>query len=157
MQHKSLQDLIDSVGDPVRMLRNSQIGAYVYPVVPTEFSNWRSEQQAWRESAVLFDQSHHMAEITLSGPDALALCSRATVNSFAGFVPGKAKQMIPVSHDGYVIGDGILFHLDKDELLFVGRAPTVNWLQFHAETSGLNVRALRDDRSPSQPMDRCCR
>jgi vanillate/3-O-methylgallate O-demethylase len=154
MTHRSLQDLLDSVDNPVSMLRNSQIGAYVYPVVPTEFSNWRSEQQAWREAAVLFDQSHHMAEITLSGPDALALCSRATVNGFAGFVPGKAKQMIPVSHEGYVIGDGILFHLDKDELLFVGRAPTVNWLQFHAETGGFDVRVIRDDRSPSQPNGR---
>ena len=71
MEHRSLNDLLQSVENPVQMLRNSQIGAYVYPVVPTEFSNWRAEQQAWRESAVLFDQSHHMAEITLTGPDAL--------------------------------------------------------------------------------------
>jgi vanillate/3-O-methylgallate O-demethylase len=154
MQLTSLENLLRAEGDPVRMLRNSRIGAYVYPVVPTEFSNWRAEQQAWRESAVLFDQSHHMAEITVSGRDALALCSRATVNSFAGFAPGKAKQMIPVSHDGFVIGDGILFYLDPEELLFVGRAPTVNWLQFHAETGGLDVRVLRDDRSPSQPNGR---
>lgn len=154
MKPKSLEDLLKTERDPVRMLRNSPIGAYVYPVVPTEFSNWRTEQQAWRETAVLFDQSHHMAEITLSGPDAFALCSRATVNSFAGFVPGKAKQMIPVSHDGFVIGDGILFYLEKDELLFVGRAPTVNWLQFHAETGGFDVRVIRDDRSPSQPNGR---
>jgi len=138
----------------VRMLRNSQIGAYVYPVVPTEFSNWRAEQQAWRESAVLFDQSHHMAEITLTGPDALKLCSHATINSFTNFVPGKAKQMIPVSHDGFVIGDGILFYLAENELLFVGRAPTVNWLQFHAETGGYDVSVFRDDRSPSQPNGR---
>ena len=55
MEHRSLNDLLQSVENPVRMLRNSQIGAYVYPVVPTEFSNWRAEQQAWRESAVLFD------------------------------------------------------------------------------------------------------
>ena len=151
MKKQSLEELLNSAGNPVQMLRNSQIGAYVYPVVPTEFSNWRTEQQAWRESAVLFDQSHHMAEITLTGPDALALCSRCTINSFAGFVPGKAKQMITISHDGFVIGDGILFHLEKDQLLFVGRAPTVNWLQFHAETAGLDVRFIRDDRSPSQP------
>ena len=151
---QNLEQLINTVGDPVTMLRNSQIGAYVYPVVPTEFSNWRTEQQAWRESAVLFDQSHHMAEITLSGPGALALCSNATINSFAGFVPGKAKQMIPVSHEGFVIGDGILFHLDTDELLFVGRAPTVNWLQFHAQTGGFDVKVIRDDRSPSQPNGR---
>jgi vanillate/3-O-methylgallate O-demethylase len=151
MKKSSLQTLLDSVTNPVDMLRNSQIGAYVYPVVPTEFSNWRSEQRAWRETAVLFDQSHHMAEITIKGPDALKLCSYTTINSFNNFAPGKAKQMVPTSHDGYVIGDGILFYLDKDELLFVGRAPTVNWLQFHAETGGFNVDYIRDDRSPSHP------
>ena len=151
MKPQSLESLLQSAGDPVAMLRNSQIGAYVYPVVPTEFSNWRSEQRAWRETAVLFDQCHHMAEITLRGPDALKLCSYTTINSFNNFTPGKAKQMVPTSHDGYVIGDGILFYLDRDELLFVGRAPTVNWLQFHAETGGFRVDVIRDDRSPSHP------
>jgi vanillate/3-O-methylgallate O-demethylase len=154
MKQPSLETLLRSAGDTVRMLRNSPIGAYVYPVVPTEFSNWRDEQLAWRERAVLFDQSHHMAEITIQGPDALRLCSHTTINSFANFAPGKAKQMIPVNHDGFVIGDGILFYLEKDELLFVGRAPTVNWLQFHAETGGFDVRVIRDDRSPSQPNGR---
>lgn len=151
MTRQSLEDLLKSVRNPVAMLRNSQIGAYVYPVVPTEFSNWRAEQRAWRESAVLFDQCHHMAEITIKGPDALKLCSFTTINSFNKFAPGKAKQMVPTSYDGYVIGDGILFYLDKDELLFVGRAPTVNWLQYHAESGAFKVDILRDDRSPSHP------
>ncbi len=151
MTKQSLESLLQGTGNPVTMLRNSPIGAYVYPVVPTEFSNWRTEQIAWRESAVLFDQSHHMAEITIKGPDALKLCSYTTINSFNNFTPGKAKQMVPTSYDGYVIGDGILFYLDKDELLFVGRAPTVNWLQYHAETGGFNVEIIRDDRSTSQP------
>ena len=34
---QSLEDLIQKAGNPVQMLRNSQDGAYVYPVVPTEF------------------------------------------------------------------------------------------------------------------------
>lgn len=151
MTHQNLESLLRASGNTVELLRNSQIGAYVYPVVPTEFSNWRTEQQAWRQSAVLFDQCHHMAEITIKGPDALALCSYCTINSFKGFVPGKAKQMVPTSHAGYVIGDGILFYIDKDELLFVGRAPTVNWLQFHAQTGRFKVDVIRDDRSPSHP------
>jgi vanillate/3-O-methylgallate O-demethylase len=151
MSTQSLEALLRSARDPVALLRNSQVGAYVYPVVPSEFSNWRSEQRGWRETAVLYDQSHHMAEITVTGPDALKLLSSLTINSFAGFTPNKAKQMVPCSYDGYVIGDGILFHLDKDELLFVGRTPTVNWIQFHAETGGYNVQVVRDDRSPSNP------
>jgi vanillate/3-O-methylgallate O-demethylase len=151
MKPNNLQAALDQSGSPVRMLRNSRIGAYVYPVVPTEFTNWRDEQRGWRETAVLFDQSHHMAELTVRGPDALKLCSHLTVNSFAKFEPNRAKQMVPCSYDGFVIGDGILFYLDRDELLFVGRAPTVNWMQFHAETGGYKVDIIRDDRSPSHP------
>jgi vanillate/3-O-methylgallate O-demethylase len=151
VSRQSLESLLQSGGNTVALLRNSQVGAYVYPVVPNEFSNWRSEQRGWRETAVLFDQSHHMAEITVTGPDAVKLLSSLTINSFAGFTPNKAKQMVPCSYDGYVIGDGILFHLEQDELLFVGRTPTVNWIQFHAETGGYKVELVRDDRSPSHP------
>ncbi|HTW38978.1 MAG TPA: aminomethyltransferase family protein [Steroidobacteraceae bacterium] len=151
MSQQNLESLLKSVGNPVKMLRNSQLGAYVYPVVPSEFSNWRDEQRAWRDSAVLFDQSHHMAEITVKGPDALKMLNYLTINSFANFTPNKAKQMVPCSHDGYVIGDGILFYLEKDELLFVGRAPTVNWIEFQGQTAGFKVDLVRDDRSPSHP------
>jgi vanillate/3-O-methylgallate O-demethylase len=151
MTHGNLESVLKAHANPVTLLRNSRLGAYVYPVVPSEFSNWRDEQRAWRTSAVLFDQSHHMAELTVRGPDAAKLMSYCTINSFKGFVPGKAKQMVPCSYDGYVIGDGILFFTAPEELLFVGRAPTVNWIQFQAETGGFNVDVIRDDRSPSHP------
>ena len=151
MSQQSLENLLQSAGNPVKLLRNSQIGAYVYPVVPSEFTNWRDEQRAWRETAVLFDQSHHMAEMLVKGPDAAKLLSQLAINSFASFAPNKAKQFVPCSHDGYVIGDGILFHLGDNEFNFVGRAPTVNWIQFHGETGGYKVDLQRDDRSPSHP------
>eukprot|EP01035_Chromulina_nebulosa_P032335 gene32335-43192_t len=53
----NLESVLNAAGNPVEMLRNSQLGAYVYPVVAPEFSNWRDEQGAWRNSCVLFDQS----------------------------------------------------------------------------------------------------
>src|SRR5437016_929893 len=124
MPEKSLEDLLQAVGNPVSLLRHSQIGAYVYPVVPSEYSNWRDEQRAWRETCVLFDQSHHMVEQYVGGPDALKLLSHLAINSFAKFPIDKAKQFVPCSYDGYVIGDGILFHLAENELVFVGRAPS---------------------------------
>ena len=151
MTQRSLEDVLTSAGNAVHMLRQSQIGAYVYPVVPSEFANWRDEQCAWQKTAVLFDQSHHIAEITVTGPDALKLMSTLTINSFNGFTVNKAKQMVPISHDGYVIGDGILFYLAENELVFVGRAPTVNWIEFNCKTAGFNVQYIRDDRSPSAP------
>lgn len=151
MAQSNLEQLLRTAGNPVKLLRNSQIGSYIYPVVPSEFSNWRDEQRAWRETAVLFDQSHHMAEMTVKGPDAAKLMSHLAINSFASFTPNKAKQFVPCSYDGYVIGDGILFYLDADEFLFVGRAPTVNWIEFHGQTGGYKVDLIRDDRSPSHP------
>ena len=151
MSQKSLEDLLQSVGSPVEMLRNSRIGAYVYPVVPSEFSNWRDEQRGWRNSCVLFDQSHHMVDLYIEGPDAVKLCSKLAINSFSNFPVNRAKQFIPCSYDGYVIGDGILFHLAENKLVFVGRAPTANWIQFHGETGGFNVKITKDDRSPSRP------
>ncbi len=151
-QRRSLEDLLKSVGNPVDLLRNSQIGAYVYPVVPAEFTNWRDEQRAWRETCVLFDQSHHMVDLYVEGPDALKLLSETAINSFANFGPNKAKQYVPVTHYGHVIGDGILFHLEQNKLVYVGRAPAANWIQFHAETGGYDVKVEKDDRSPSRPM-----
>ena len=51
-------------------------------------------------TCVLFDQSHHMAELTLKGPDALKLCAYTTINSFANFPVNRAKQMVPTSYEG---------------------------------------------------------
>ena len=153
MPNRSLEDVLQSVDSPVEMLRNSQIGAYMYPVVAPEFSNWRDEQRAWRESAVLFDQSHHMAELMVEGPDAFELLESLAINSFADFSTTKAKHFVPCSYDGYVIGDVILFRLADDRFNLVGREPSVNWVQFHCETGGHDVECARDDRSPSHPGD----
>ena len=136
MSKQTLESVIQRSGNVAEMLRNSQIGAYVYPVVPSEYSNWRDEQRAWRDSAVLFDQSHHMVNLYVEGPDALKLCSHLAFNPFAKFPVDRAKHFAPCSYDGFVIGDGILFHLAPNELVYVGRAPAANWLQFHAETGG---------------------
>jgi vanillate/3-O-methylgallate O-demethylase len=150
MAGKNLEEMVKSA-NPVEMLRNSQLGAYVYPVVPAEFTNWRDEQVAWRKTAVLFDQSHHMAEMMVTGPDAFKFMNYLTINSFANFPVDRAKQFVPCSFDGYVIGDGILFNLADNQLNFVGRAPTVDWIQFHGETGKFNIKMERDDRSPSRP------
>jgi vanillate/3-O-methylgallate O-demethylase len=151
MTPSNLQELLDDSGNTVELLRNSQIGAYIYPVVPYEFSNWRREQRAWRETAVLFDQSHHMVNLFLRGPEALKLLSETGINSMAEFPVDRAKQFVPTSPSGHVIGDGILFHLDEEEFVWVGRAPVANWLSYRADSGGYDVEVEKDDRSPSNP------
>jgi len=151
MTAQNLQELLDEKGNIVEHLRSSQIGAYIYPVVPAEFTNWRREQRAWRETAVLFDQSHHMVNLFLKGPDALKLLSDTGINSVANFPVNRAKQFVPTTPAGHVIGDDILFHEDEDAFVYVGRSPGANWLQYHAETGGYDVEVTYDDRSPSRP------
>jgi vanillate/3-O-methylgallate O-demethylase len=136
------------------MLRNTQAGIYVYPVVAPEYANWRTEQEAWARTCVLYDQSHHMANLYIKGPDAVKLLSHLGVNSFNNFPVNRAKQFVPVGHDGYVIGDGILFHLEENEYIWVGRVPAVNWIQFNVDTGDYDVELIRDDRSPSYPLGR---
>jgi syringate O-demethylase len=151
MSHKSLEDLLQSVGNPVKLLRESQTGPYIYPVVPSEFSNWRDEQRAWRETAVLFNQSYHMTDMYVEGPDAPAVLEKLGVNSFKDFGPNKAKQYVPCNYDGYVIGDVIIFHLEQNRFNLVGRPSVHNWVQFHCETGGYDVRLDRDERTVARP------
>jgi vanillate/3-O-methylgallate O-demethylase len=147
----NLTSAIATAGSPVRMLRNSRIGMYVYPVVAPEFSNWRVEQEAWRRSAVLFDQSHHMDELIVEGPQATEFLSHHGVNSFANFELDRAKHFVPVTPAGHLVGDHIIFREREDKYILVGRAPTSNWLMFCAAWGKWNVRLRHDPRSPSRP------
>ena len=154
MSDRSLEDRLHEVGDAVSMARDSQIGPYVYPKVPAEFSNWRDEQVAWAETCALFDQSHHMTDLTIEGPDVIRLLSAVGVNSFETFQPGKAKQLVVCNPDGYVIGDGILFFLDENKVRLVGRPSAHNWVQYHGETGGYDVTFERDERTAVNPTGR---
>lgn len=144
--NQSLQAAIDAAGGVVPMLRNNKASAHAFPV-QAEFTNWRSEQAAWRDSVVLLDQSHHMADLWISGPDAVKLVSDFGVNTFAGFGPNRAKQYVAVNAAGKVIGDAILFHLEEGRLDIVGHTTVLNWLQFNAEQGGYDVELERDDNS----------
>ena len=147
MAYQNLEEALQAVGNPVTLLRNSQIGPYAFPVVRHEFTNWRDEQRSWRESCALFDQSHHMTDLYVEGPDALKLFSDLAVNSFKNFKTDQAKQFVACNHDGYVIGDAILFCLDTNKFNLVGRPPAANWVQYNVETGGYKATAERDERS----------
>jgi len=147
MSDQSLAEVLHSAGNPVDMLRNSQIGPYAFPVVRHEFTNWRDEQRSWRETCALFDQSHHMTDLYVKGPDALKLFSDLGINTFKNFKVNQAKQFVACSHDGYVIGDAILFYLGEDSFNLVGRPPAANWVQYNVETGGYKATAERDERS----------
>jgi syringate O-demethylase len=143
---QSLASVIGAQANLVDFLRNQQVGPNVYPGVPAEYSNWRAEQWAWGHTAVLYNQSYHMVDLAVRGPDAFRLLEHLGINSFKNFQPDRAKQFVPVTPDGYVIGDVILFHLDENEFNLVGRAPTIEWVEYHAASGDWNVSVERDER-----------
>jgi vanillate/3-O-methylgallate O-demethylase len=88
-----------------------------------------------------------MTDLYVEGPDALKVFSDLGINSFKNFKVDQAKQFVACNHDGYVIGDAILFYLAENRLNLVGRPSAHNWVQYHVETGGYNAKAERDERS----------
>ncbi|MDW8154358.1 MAG: aminomethyl transferase family protein [Armatimonadota bacterium] len=155
---RSLEDLLRENGyDVVSFLRNNNPAARVgstfgeFSRVPAQISGWFEETRSWRGTVALFDQSHHMTNLFLKGPDALHLLRTLGVNTFRNFVPGRAKQFLVCNHEGYVIRDAVLFYLEENSFLLVARPPALNWVQYHAETGGYRVTVERDERSAFNP------
>ncbi len=158
-KQRSLQDLLDTIPNLVEHFRNDTLAPHgkdragLSPV-PMEFSNWREEQKGWRESIALFDQSHHMPETFLSGPDARKLLSHIGINSLAGFTPLKAKQFIGCNSKGQVIGECVLECLAEDSFELISGMHLQNWIQYTAETGGYDVQIVRDHPTSMNPTGR---
>lgn len=147
---ESLQSAIHRAGGAVQFARNVGSKATSHGFVQAEFTNWRSEARAWRESCAFMDQSHHMTNLYLEGPDALALLGRLGVNSFASFGPDRAKQFVCVNESGFYIGDVILFGLGEQSFNLVGRRTVLDWVRYHVETEGLNATVELEAPSASR-------
>lgn len=151
---KSLHDLLQEKPNIANFLYNDTLGPHgrtrggLSPV-PAEFSNWREEQRAWRETAVLFDQTHHMPELWIEGPDALKVLNYVGINSLANLRPGRAKQFVGCNERGQYIGDCILHDLGNDRYELISGMPLLNWVEYQALKGGHDVTITRE--SPTSP------
>jgi vanillate/3-O-methylgallate O-demethylase len=156
---KNLQELIDSKQNLVDYFYNDTISQYhksrtslFATLIAPEYSNWREEQRAWRESAVLFNQSHHMPVLYVKGPDAQKLLSDLSPCSFANLSTGRAKQYIACTPRGHHIGDCILNYYGEDEgFELISGMPVLNWVRYNGETGGYNVEFRFDPTTPYSP------
>lgn len=153
MSNPTLQEALATAESPVEYLRNLDVDSEaIWSQWPNEYSTWIEEQQAWRETCVLMDQSYHMinqfeeglsgAGSTVGGEEAIELFSDLGVNSFEDFRSGdppQAKQLVMCNHDGYVIADCILFYLEDERFLTVGTPVGPNWIRYNAETGDYDV------------------
>jgi len=145
MTEQSLQDKIDSVSCIPEMLRNAPLGFYQFPV-PDEHTNWRDEQRAWVETAVLFDQSYHMTDVIVGGPDKLRFLAELAINNFENFGPLRAMQLVICAPNGGIIGDAIAFHLPDGKIQIVGKPSAANYIQFAATRTSHDIDIDTDIR-----------
>jgi len=156
---KSLQELIESKKSLVEYFYNDTISPFhvsrtslFSQYIPAEFSNWREEQRAWRESAVLFDQSHHMPVLYVKGPESQKLLSYLAVNTFSNLSVDRAKQYVACTPRGHHVGDCILYYYgEKDGFELISGMPVLNWVRFHGETGGFDVDLTFDPTTPFNP------
>ena len=112
--------------------------------VRPEFTTWRDEQWAWRNTIAVHDQSYHMCSTHVRGPDALAFTQYLSVNSFRNFEIGAAKQLVCCSPEGYLIGDAILYRQGEDDYMVVGNPATTEWVEYNAEALEFDVTVASD-------------
>lgn len=150
MGQASLQNLIDSTPKIVEYFRNDTLAphakhrAHLTPI-PVDESNWIDEQRAWRNTAILFNQSFHMPELSVRGPDSFKLLNYVGVTSFEGFVPGRAKSFLGCAPNGKVIGECILHQHGPEDFELISGQYLLNWVQYVAESGGYNVVIQRDN------------
>jgi vanillate/3-O-methylgallate O-demethylase len=138
---QNLQERLSSVDSTVELLRNVDLEFDQY-VFPDEYTNWIEEQRAVRESCAVVDQSHHMEECVIEGPEAIDFLERIGVNSFAKIRSGdppRAINLVLCNPEGYIIGDQILFYLGEHEFSAVGSVWANNWIRYTAETMDYDV------------------
>jgi vanillate/3-O-methylgallate O-demethylase len=143
MSRDSLEDLLQSVENPVELFRNNDLIESPY-IFPDEYTNWIEEQRAVREACAIVDQSYHMDKLRIEGPDAVEFLAGVGVNDFDKFRerdPPQAINMIACNPDGYAIGDVILFYRDEDVFDSVGGSWVNNWIQYNAELTDRRVTA----------------
>ncbi len=156
---ENLQQLIDSKSNLVDFFYNDnvsqihkQINKLLSKFNAPEYTNWRDEQRAWRESAILFDQSYHMPVLYVRGPDAHRMLNYLSPNTFENLSTDKGKQYIGCNARGEHIGDCVLYYYGEEKgFELISGMYLLNWIRFHGESGEYDVEMEFDPTSPFHP------
>lgn len=81
--------------------------------MPVQYAGIKTEHAAVREAVGIFDVSH-MGEFYISGPEALDLIQKVTVNDASKLTEGKAQYTCMCYEDGGIVDDLIIYKLFND-------------------------------------------
>ncbi|KZE40129.1 glycine cleavage system protein T [Bhargavaea cecembensis] len=104
--------------------------------LPVQFSGIKSEHEAVRTSAGLFDVSH-MGEVLVEGKDSTAFLQKLMTNDVSKLTDGRAQYTIMCNEQGGTIDDLLIYKMSDDKYFLVVNAANtkkdVEWMKQHAE------------------------
>ncbi|MEV6393231.1 glycine cleavage system aminomethyltransferase GcvT [Streptomyces sp. NPDC051907] len=114
--------------------------------MPLRYASERDEHNAVRTKAGLFDLSH-MGEITVTGPQAVALLDYALVGNISTVGTGRARYTHICQEDGGIVDDLIVYRLGETEYMVVANAGNAQIVldALTARAAGFDAE-VRDDR-----------
>ncbi len=116
--------------------------------LPVQFSGILEEHAAVREHAGLFDVSH-MGELTVKGPEALALLQRATCNDVSKLENGRAQYTGLLYPTAGFVDDILIYQNAPDDFFVVVNASNSDkdyeWLADAAKGMDVEVRNVSAD------------
>ena len=92
-----------------------------------EYTGWRSETMAWKETAYLGAALNPQPTFKISGPGASKFLSAFCTNSFTNFQIGMAKHGIMCNRKGQIIEDGLLIRTGEEEYLTFEMTPYIDF------------------------------
>jgi aminomethyltransferase len=106
-----------------------------------------AEHNAVRRKAGIFDVSH-MGELDVSGPDALALVQRITVNDASRLTPGRAQYSAMCFPHGGIVDDLVVYRFEDHYMLVVNASnhdKDLAWVKEHARDLDVEVTDRSDE------------
>lgn len=119
--------------------------------MPVQYKGIKVEHAAVREAVGVFDVSH-MGEFYISGPQALDLIQKVTVNDASKLTPGKAQYSCMCYADGGIVDDLIVYKLfEENQFILVVNASNIEkdlaWIN---ENNTFDAQVL--DNSPDTAL-----
>ena len=115
--------------------------------LPVQFGGIIEEHEAVRARAGLFDVSH-MGEITIRGPQALALLQRTTCNDVSKLEDGRAQYNGLLYPTAGFVDDILIYRMGADDYFVVVNAANSDkdfeWLTDSAKEMNVEVRNVSD-------------
>lgn len=92
--------------------------------MPVQYAGIKQEHLAVRKHAGLFDVSH-MGEFFISGPNALALIQKVTINDASVLAPGRAQYSAMCYENGGIVDDLLVYKLGEEQYMLVVNASNI--------------------------------